>query len=114
MREPPCPVCDDTDPSQEHATWLAFLAHEAHFSARLVRCNACQRQFVNVVAETVRFSDGGDVLDTLCIPVSDAEALTLVAIEEDRIVTALAALPPRRHRLNRDVREGAVWIPPHD
>ncbi|MCU0493546.1 MAG: SRPBCC family protein [Chloroflexaceae bacterium] len=123
--------CERCWPPDADAAWAARkgLAHEAelidssHFHVTIVACPNCRQRFVSVFTETIDWEGGEDPQYWQILPITEAEAATLVQHGAALTETDLDALGPGRRCLKRDYPRAAaprvfwgngIHIGPHD
>ncbi len=123
--------CHRCWPPWASAAWEAFLAlsveaelvDESHFAVAIRACAGCGQRFVIVFTELIDWVDGEDPQDWTVLPVTIAEAATLIEAGGAAIAPALAALAPRRRSLRREFPKGrrprvhwdsGIIVGPHD
>ncbi|MFI5776838.1 hypothetical protein [Nocardia sp. NPDC051570] len=105
-----CAACYSED---AQACWLHFqdrcrrehtLVDDSHFIVGLLRCPQCGQRFVSVFTEFIDWVGGEDPQYTTIMPLTEAEATTL--IDGSRPIPAIGALGSDRRYLTRDWPSG--------
>ena len=113
------------------AAWDAFdklrvvsrLISESHFSVKVVSCSQCDQCFLYVFAEKIDWVDGEDPQYWTLLPLTAAEAASLVDQRDCLAEWKLHSLGTDRRCLRRDYLKGAdpktYWVTglsvgPHD
>ncbi len=103
---------------------VGSMVGDSHFSAGIIKCEACGQQFLSVFAELIDWDDGDDSQASLWLPVFSAEARKLLQTEglaTERLIMEMKM--QRRYLVNAKSKgneayatwyEGPFFVPPHD
>jgi hypothetical protein len=114
--------CVHCCPATAEAAWEArqqltpgtTLVDESHYAVRILACPRCGQQFVSVFTEIIDWTSGNDSQFSTLLPVTKAEAESLVMRGEALTEGELEALGPERRCLQHDFPRSAevprnVW-----
>ena len=102
--------CEACWPAGAEAAWeardglthLEELIDESHFHVMLLACPHCAQRFVSVFTETIDWADGEDPQSWQLLPVTEAEAGSLIHQQDALCESILNALGPGRRCLQCD------------
>jgi hypothetical protein len=109
-----CARCYGDDPQAvfDYQRGNGFTGHQpiitkSHFIVSLIHCGQCSQQFVSIFTESIDWAHGQDPQYTDLVPVTPAEAETILAAGEDVDLRYLGQLGDGRRRLSTDWPSGA-------
>jgi hypothetical protein len=82
--------------------WERSIVDDVHFLVSLRRCGVCGQTFVSIFTEFIDWSGGDDAQYRDVVPVTAAEAATIVGQGEGVDLAFLGALGTDRRRLSSD------------
>ena len=102
--------CDLCWPTDAHAAWeardgltrLEELIDESHFIVTILACPRCCQRYVSVFTEMIDWKDGEDPQYWTLLPITEAEAESLIQQGTSLSEMSLNALGRERRSLRRD------------
>jgi hypothetical protein len=102
--------CDRCWPTDAHAAWearagltcLEDLIDESHFHVMILACPHCGQRYVSIFTEMIDWQAGEDPQYWTLLPITEAEAESLIQQETSLSEMSLNALGRARRCLRRD------------
>ena len=123
--------CDLCWPAEAHAAWeargglirLAEPIDESHFIVAILACPRCAQQYVSIFTELIDWKDGNDPQCWTLLPLTEAEAESLIRRGTLLDETSLNTLGHGRRSLRREHPQAGpprvswgsgIFVGPHD